>query len=263
MPTPIDLFSDPFTITLFLLYGGMMLWEGLAPARILPQVPGWRRRGLVSFLLYFLLSTYLPLLWSEHLVRFQWFDLTALGTGAGALVGLLVYEAGVYLWHRAMHASDLLWRSFHQWHHSAERLDTFGAFWFSPLDMIGWTVLASLALTLVVGLTPAATTWVLLISSFLSIFQHANLRTPRWLGYLIQRPESHSRHHERGVHAGNYSDLPLFDLLCGTFDNPKGFSPQAGLWDGASRCWREMLRCQDLATARPRRSPQTPARLTP
>ena len=26
---------------------------------------------------------------------------------------------------------------------------------------------------------------------FLDIFQHANLRTPRWLGYLVQRPESH------------------------------------------------------------------------
>ena len=43
----------------------------------------------------------------------------------------------------------------HQWHHSAERLDTWGAFWFSPLDMVGWTALFSLALTLV-GLSPAA-----------------------------------------------------------------------------------------------------------
>ncbi len=259
MPTLIDLLLDPFTITLFLLYGGMILWETLAPARILPQVPGWRARGLVSFLLFFLLSTYLPLLWSDQLARFQWFNLTGLGTGAGALVGLLVYEAGVYLWHRAMHTSDVLWRSFHQWHHSAERLDTYGAFWFSPLDMIGWTVLSSLALTLVVGLTPTATTLVLLISSVLSIFQHANLRTPHWLGYVIQRPESHSRHHERGVHAGNYSDLPLFDILAGTFDNPSRFSSEAGFWDGASRCWREMLRCQDIATRLPRQTPQTHA----
>ena len=38
----------------------------------------------------------------------------------------------------------------------------------------------------------------------------ANVRTPQWLGYLVQRPESHSVHHQRGVHAYNYSDLPLF-----------------------------------------------------
>ena len=42
-------------------------------------------------------------------------------------------------------------------HHSAERLDTWGAFWFSPLDMVGWTAVFSLSLTLV-GLTPEAVT---------------------------------------------------------------------------------------------------------
>ena len=77
-------------------------------------------------------SSYLPLLWSEQLARFQLLDLTALGTWGGAVVGLLVYEAGVYFWHRTMHGSDRLWRVFHQMHHSAERLDTYGAFWFSP-----------------------------------------------------------------------------------------------------------------------------------
>jgi hypothetical protein len=46
--------------------------------------------------------------------------LLAHGQGDLLLVGWLVHEAGVYLWHCAMHASDLLWRSFHQWHHSAE-----------------------------------------------------------------------------------------------------------------------------------------------
>ena len=51
-------------------------------------------------------------------------------------------------------------------------------------------------------------------------FQHANLRTPRWLGYLIQRPESHSVHHARGVHAFNYCDFPLIDMLFGTLRNP-------------------------------------------
>ena len=76
----------------------------------------------------------------------------------GALVGLLVYEFGVYVWHRTMHNSTVLWRLFHQMHHSAERVDTFGAFWFSPLDIAGWTLLASLALTLVVGITAEATT---------------------------------------------------------------------------------------------------------
>jgi len=37
-----------------------------------------------------------------------------------------------------------LWRGFHQMHHSAERVDAFGAFYFSPLDIIGFTMLSSL-----------------------------------------------------------------------------------------------------------------------
>lgn len=247
LPNLIDILVDPVSIAIFAGFGALAAWERVAPARELPPVRGWRLRGLLAFAAFFLVSTYLPLLWGEWLARYQLFDLTALGTGAGAVVGLLVYEAGVYAWHRAMHASPLLWRGFHQMHHSAERLDTYGAFWFSPLDMLGWTALASLCLTLLVGLTPQATTLVLFATTLMSMFQHANLRTPRWLGYIVQRPESHSLHHARGVHAGNYADLPLFDLLFGTWRNPAGFAPETGFYDGASRRIGDMLRFRDVS----------------
>lgn len=77
-------------------------------------------------------------------------------------------------------------------------MDAVGAFWFSPLDMIGWTVLFSLSMTLI-GFTPEAVTLRLLASTFLTVFQHSNIRPPRWLGFIAQRPESHSRHHARGI----------------------------------------------------------------
>lgn len=259
MPTPIELLLDPIAVTLFALYAGLITWEALAPARPLPAVDGWKWRGLTAFVAYFYLSSYLPLLWSEHLAPFQLYDLTDLGTWRGALAGLLVYEAGVYLWHRWMHGSTLLWRTFHQMHHSAERLDTYSAFWFSPLDMIGWTVLASLCLTLVIGITPEAATIVLLATTFMGIFQHSNVRTPRWLGYIVQRPESHSRHHARGVHAGNYSDLPLFDLLFGTFHNPPGFAVATGFYHGASTRLADMLRFRDVSTPSPDARPRASA----
>jgi len=247
MPSPIDLLLDPISLTVFALYAALTAWETLAPARALPRVKGWKALGLGAFAVYFFVSSYLPLLWTEHLARFQLLDLTALGTWFGAVVGLLVYEAGVYVWHRSMHASNALWRVFHQMHHSAERLDTYGAFWFSPADMVGWTVLSSLCLTLIVGLTPAAATVVLLATTLLSIFQHSNIRTPRWLGFIVQRPESHSRHHARGVHYGNFSDLPLFDILFGTFHNPRDFVVETGFYQGASRRIAEMLRFRDVS----------------
>ncbi|MDH5534633.1 MAG: sterol desaturase family protein [Betaproteobacteria bacterium] len=247
MPTPIELILDPMSLIVFAIFGGLMLWEAVAPARQLPAVRGWRTKGLVAFSVFFFLSSYLPLVWSEHLASYQLFDLTGLGYWSGALAGLLVYEAGVYFWHRSMHASPLLWRAFHQMHHSAERVDVAGAFWFSPLDMLGWTALSSLCLTLVIGITLEATTLVLYVTTFLGVFQHGNLRTPQWLGYFVQRPESHAGHHERGVHARNYSDLPLFDILFGTFHNPHDFAPAAGFYDGASERLGEMLLFRDVS----------------
>ncbi|MGI9545534.1 MAG: sterol desaturase family protein, partial [Cyclobacteriaceae bacterium] len=169
-----------------------------------------------------------------------------LGAIGGGLVGVSLYEFGVYVWHRALHTSNFLWRTFHQMHHSAERLDTYGAFYFSPMDMIGWTVLGSLCFALLVGLSPQAITVTLLVTNFMGMFQHANIDTPRWLGYIIQRPESHTVHHAKGIHKHNYSDLPVFDILFGTFKNPKKYEHQTGFYYGASAKVLEMLTFKDL-----------------
>lgn len=247
MPSPIELLLDPVSLAVIAIYAALILWEALAPARPLPAVRGWKLMGLSAFFLYFFISSYLPLLWGEWLAQFQLFDLTGLGTWGGAAVGVLLVEFGIYAWHRTMHNTPALWRTFHQMHHSAERVDTYGAFWFSPFDMVGWTVVSSLALTLVVGISPEATTVVLLVTALLAVFQHTNVRTPQWLGYFVQRPESHSHHHERGVHARNYSDLPVFDLLFGTFHNPRDFAPQAGFYHGASARIVDMLLARDVS----------------
>jgi sterol desaturase/sphingolipid hydroxylase (fatty acid hydroxylase superfamily) len=248
LPDPLTLLLDPLSLVVFAGYGALLAWEALAPARPLPVVRNWYALACVSFGVYFLLSSYLPLLWSDALAGLQLLDLTNLGTWGGAAVGLIVYEFAGYGYHRAIHGSDTLFRKVHQMHHSAERLDAASAFWFSPLDMVGWTAVFSLALTFV-GLSPGATTVVLLATTFMAIFQHTNVRTPRWLGYIVQRPESHSCHHERGVHARNYADLPVIDLLFGTFHNPAVFAPATGFSDGGSRRVLDLLLGRDVTTA--------------
>ena len=249
MPNPIEILVDPINLGLFAAIAALMLWETLRPARRLPRVRGWKLRTALAFGAYFLLSSYLPLIWDAHLAQYQLVDLTGLGTAGGAVAGLLIYEAAAYLWHRAMHASDTLWRVFHQMHHSAERLDTWSAFWFSPADMVGWTLLGSLSLSLVlvVGIAPAAATVVLLSITLLAVLQHANVRTPRWLGLVVQRPEAHRLHHGRGIHAYNYSDLPLIDMLFGSWRNPADFDAPTGFWHGASTRLADMLRARDVA----------------
>lgn len=256
MPSPLELLLDPISLAIFGLFFALALAEWAFPGRDLPRVRGWWARGLVSFAAYFFLSSYLPLLWDEHLAAHRVVDLTHLPAWLAAVIGVLVYEAFAYAYHRALHTSPWLWRNVHQMHHSAERLDTAGAFFFSPLDMIGWTAVGSLALVWIVGLPPQAATIALMAITFFGIFQHANLRTPRWLGYLIQRPESHTRHHGRDHHKNNYADLPIFDLLFGTFENPEHFEGETGLYDGASAQLKDMLLGRDLVAER-RREPAT------
>ncbi len=248
MPSPIDILMDPVSLAIFALYAAMMLWEWAFPARPMPQIRGWRLRALASFGVYFFLSSYVPYLWDPFLAQYQLFDLSALGPVRGALVGLLVFNALLYVWHRSLHGSNVLWRGLHQMHHSAERIETAGAFYFSPLDMVGFTFIGSLALTLIVGLSAEAVTVFLFAGMFLAIFQHANVRTPHWLGYFVQRPESHALHHGRGVHRYNYSDLPIFDILFGTFRNPTRHQTSAGFYDGASARIGDMLLWRDVST---------------
>jgi sterol desaturase/sphingolipid hydroxylase (fatty acid hydroxylase superfamily) len=248
MPTPLDLIFDPITIVMVAMFAALALWEILAPGRALPPVRGWALRALAAFVVYFLLSSYLPLLWADALAPLQVFKLSGWPTTAAVAAGVLGYEFAAYWWHRTMHRFTPLWRTLHQMHHSAERLDVLGAFWFSPLDMVTWTLLPSLVLT-ILGLPPQAAVYTLLIITFLAMFQHANVRTPRWLGYLVQRPESHTVHHARGVHAFNYADLPVFDMLFGTFRNPEGYEHPTGFWHGASERVADMMLLRDVSSA--------------
>lgn len=203
-----------------------------------PAAPWWRPRGLLAFALYLAVAFTAPMVWDAFLASHRLFDLTAWSLWSQIAVGFLVFELGMYVWHRTLHGSGLLWRTFHQTHHSAERIDIYSAYWFHPLDMIAWTLQASLCLVWIVGLSPEAAIVVSLTATFLGMFTHANLRTPRWLGLFIARPEMHAAHHERHVHGRNYCDLPIIDMIFGTYHNPRSAPREAGFYDGASaRIW--------------------------
>ena len=247
MPTPFELLMDPVSVSILIMYLLLMIWEAFFPARRLPPIPFWKLKGIIAFFLFFYLSSYLPIFYDKWLPEWRLIDLRGTDVALAALGGILLYELGMYVWHRAMHRSNLLWRVFHQMHHSAERLDTYGAFYFSPMDMTGFTLLGTVCFSFIMGLPAQSITLVLLGTNFFSIFQHANIRTPGWLGYIVQRPESHAIHHGKGIHGYNYSDLPLFDILFGTFYNPKDFVEETGFYRGASAKLREMLSFRDIS----------------
>lgn len=246
LPNPLQILMDPASIIAISIFLVLMLAEELFPGRPLPKIKNWKIKGIFAFVIYFFLSTYLPMFWNDTLAKYQLFEMSFLGDFGGAMAALLIYEFGVYVWHRSMHKSNILWRVFHQMHHSAERVDTYGAFFFSPMDMIGFTFLTSLALVVAGGFTVQATIYAIYGATFLAVIQHANIKTPQWMGYFFQRPESHSIHHAKGVHAYNYSDLPIFDIILGTFNNPKDFADETGFYNGASNRISEMLAFKDI-----------------
>lgn len=238
MSTFVALLTHPMTLLAFALLGGFALLEALRPARRLPSVRGWRLKGALSLLVASLISGFVPFAVGSALHDHRVLDGARLGDVGGALVGFVVFQFVFYGWHRLVHASRTLFRLFHRMHHSAERLDVWGAFFFSPLDVLAYALLSSTVSTWLLGLTVPAAIAIGIAGLALGFVQHLNVRTPRWLGYVVQRPESHSVHHGRGEHRSNYAALPLVDMLFGTFENPRGFRQRAGFWDGASqRTW--------------------------
>jgi sterol desaturase/sphingolipid hydroxylase (fatty acid hydroxylase superfamily) len=218
------------------------------PARAFTRVRWWRAKGLLFFILSMAVGGVLPFVWGDFVTKHALLHLSGLGTVLGAAVGYVAFQLVVYWWHRLQHTVPFIWRWSHQVHHSAERVDIWGVGLFHPFDMIAYAVLSSGVLSLVLGLPPAAVALAGGYGLYASIFQHANVRTPRWLGYLIQRPEAHGVHHQRGVHAYNYADLPIWDIVFGTFRNPKTWQAEGGFYDGASKRMGAMLLGRDITT---------------
>ena len=229
------------------LFAGFVLLELVLRGRSFPPVANWRMKGAAFALLYFALATYAPLFWDGWLGEHRLFAADTLPLWAQVAGGFLALELGIYAWHRTMHNVPILWRWFHQMHHSAERVDIWGALYFHPFDTLAFTFVGSLALVLGFGVSAEAAIAVNVLATFFGLFQHANIRTPHWLGYIIQRPESHSCHHERGIHARNYSDLPLWDMVFGTFHNPKEFTGEVGFYEGGSKKLMPLLLGREIA----------------
>ena len=225
-------------------------WDLLRPQRRFEAPRSWRLRAAVMTVASFFLSLEVGEAWGRFFGEYALLPGATLGTWGGAALAIGVYELVLYWQHRAEHRIDFLWRASHQMHHSAERLEALGAYYFHPLDIALFTTSSSLVFFPLLGVTPEAGAVAAAFLSFAGAFQHANIRTPRWLGYLVQRPESHGIHHERGVHAFNYSDLPLWDIVFGTFRNPERWEGRAGFYNGASSRIGEMLIGRDVATPR-------------
>lgn len=218
--------------------------ERMIPDQKLPHSQNWWQRVVI------INAFQLGVIFLGKVTWDTWFhgaSLFHLGHLAPALAGLIGYGVVTfvfYWWHRWRHDSNALWLLFHQVHHSPQRIETITSFFKHPLEIIVNSILIGSINFLLMGLSLEAAAWCLLYSAIGEYFYHMNIKTPHWVGYFFQRPEMHRTHHQRGKHYGNFSDIPLWDMCFGTFQNPKtyqgpcGFKPEREqkLWKMLSFC---------------------------
>lgn len=172
---------------------------------------------------------------------------TPLKTLPPILNGFLAYLVVTFInywWHRVRHDSDLLWRVFHQIHHSTARLQTATALYSHPLDYAATIFIVNLVAYGLFGFNEQSAAWATAWVGVFELWEHTNIRTPRWLGYVIVRPEMHRVHHELNKHQRNYS-IPLWDILFGTYENsqrsvPCGFAGNREQQVKAMLCFKDV-----------------------
>jgi len=168
------------------------------------------------------------------------------GPALGGLIAYFIATFIFYWWHRARHESDVLWRLFHQIHHSPQRLEVITSFYKHPIEMTVNSLIGSALVYALLGLTPEAGAVYTLCTALGEFFYHTNVTTPRWVGLIFQRPEMHRIHHEHGRHRNNYGDITWWDMLFGTYENPARFNATCGYDDAREQRLGDMLRWRDV-----------------
>lgn len=225
---------------------GMFAIEQLGLGRKWPIVAGWWVRAMTLNGIQAAMVFVAGMSWDPWLSTHQPWSMRDLPLILAVVCGYVVLTFVYYWWHRWRHEVSWLWRWVHQVHHSPQRIEVITSFYKHPLELLLNSILSSLVLYGLCGLNVQAATGVVLISGLAELFYHWNVRTPHWLGYLFQRPESHCVHHELGRHTNNFSDLPIWDFLFGTFENRPTFAERCGFDDDREQRFGDMLRGKDV-----------------
>lgn len=230
--------------------GFLMALERLFPDRPLVYVPGWWKRVLLINcfqLIVVVMGTYTWETWLPDAYLFRLRDFVSPMTGG--FIAYIIHTWIFYWFHRARHNVYCLWLWFHQLHHSAQRIEAITSFYKAPQEILVDSIIMTILLYPLLGLSRESSVWLSGLAAFGEYVYHMNIKTPQWVGYFFQRPEAHRVHHLRNKrdHCKNYGDLPLWDILGGTFENPQkmdqatGFAPETESRALEMICGRDVL----------------------
>jgi sterol desaturase/sphingolipid hydroxylase (fatty acid hydroxylase superfamily) len=223
-----------------------LLLERAFPGRQLPHSKGWYGRAILVNLCQLAITVAMAKMWIRLFGNASLFNLSGLDMPVlEGFVGWFVGTFFFYWWHRLRHARGW-WLVFHQIHHSPSRVELLTSFYKHPIEIFCDALLAAVIMYPLLGCSLLGAFWFNFFAGTGEYFYHANLRAPCWLRYVIQTPQLHSVHHQFNVHSYNYSDLPLWDRLFGTYKDTTQFADRCGFPEGAEGRLLQMLCFKDV-----------------
>lgn len=232
---------------LIAIAGGMFLVERLWPAMDLPRVRAWYWRVLLINAIQLGIVLLAGLTWDRWLAQVSLVRLRDhMGIVAQGFLAYFVSTFIYYWWHRIRHESKLFWLLCHQLHHSPRRIEILTAFYKHPVEITLNSLLSATIVYPLLGCSVAAGAVYTFLTGVAEYFYHWNVGTPRWVGFIVQRPESHRIHHQYRHHTDNFADLPVWDMLFRTFQNPRRFAASCGYDDWREDRFEDILAFRDV-----------------
>jgi sterol desaturase/sphingolipid hydroxylase (fatty acid hydroxylase superfamily) len=219
-----------------------LVWERVVPGRELPNSKNWYARVLFVNALQIGITFGTNKLWFDWLSGSSLFHISNWGMPVlQGFVGWLISTFFFYWWHRIRHANGF-WVIFHQVHHSPARIEALTSFYKHPVEILSDSFLIALLMYPFLGASLEGAFWLNFFAATGEYFYHSNIKSPKWMKHFIQTPELHSIHHQLDVHKYNYSDLPLWDKLFGTYKDTDEFMEHCGFpHDNERKLWKMMI----------------------
>jgi sterol desaturase/sphingolipid hydroxylase (fatty acid hydroxylase superfamily) len=211
------------------VFGGMALWEWLAPRRRLavgrqPRWPGNLGILAIDILAVRLLvpttAVGVALIAAEQ--GWGLFPVLGLPIWAAIMIGVIALDLVIYTQHYVFHHVPVLWR-LHRMHHADLDIDVTTGLRFHPLEIL-LSLAIKMAAVVALGIpAPAVLVFEVLLNAT-SMFNHSNVALPprlepiaRW---IVVTPQMHQVHHSiaREETDSNFGfNLPWWDRLFGTY----------------------------------------------
>lgn len=234
-------------ITIFIVFAFCFLIERLIPGWELPEVPTWMLRVLAVNFVQLMVVLVAGYTWEKWFASVSIFQLSNYVNEVwGGLIAYFIATFIFYWWHRWRHTVDFLWQHFHQIHHSPQRIEVITSFYKHPLEMTANSLIGSALVYTLLELNMEAGAIYTLCTALGEFFYHTNIKTPQWIGYVFQRPEMHRIHHQYNKHTNNYGDIVWWDMIFGTYQNPKEFDATCGFDNEKEQKLLDMLKFKDV-----------------